>query len=110
MPFLDYNRDGHLDLFVSNYAEFGLRKRYLVQEKSLLFFFKTCPQLRPTRTPFDGTVSIALTGTERLPKSAKQWDRERANNYGLTAIAADFDDDDGRTSTWLRLKPESFYS
>jgi enediyne biosynthesis protein E4 len=87
--FVDYDRDGHLDLFVSNYVVFdpqtvpencdwrGIKvncgPRGLEPESHLLF-----------HNNGDGTFTDV---TERSGVGAA------AKSYGLTAVAADFDDD-----------------
>jgi hypothetical protein len=92
--FVDYDRDGHLDLFVSNYVEFDFQKvpaaskqtqcdyqgvpincgpRGLLREKCILY-----------RNNGDGTFSDV---SERSGIAAAE------PSYGLTAVAADFNND-----------------
>jgi hypothetical protein len=92
--FVDYNRDGHLDLFVSNYVRFSIDKAPVSGENS------TCnwkgipvncgPRGLPPETHLlyrnngDGTFKDV---TERSGIGAAK------GSYGLTAVAADFDND-----------------
>lgn len=92
--FLDYNRDGHLDLFVSNYADFDATKTPHPGEKPFCFFQNTPVNCGPRGLPF-GHHSLYRNngnGTFTDVSDASGISALR-NNYGLTAIAADFDDD-----------------
>jgi hypothetical protein len=92
--FIDYNRDGHLDLFVANYLDFDV---------------KSSPQ--PGQTANCRWMGVPVTcGPRGFPHGQHSLYRNKGdgtfldisvasgiaaakNSYGLTAIAADFDDD-----------------
>ncbi len=92
--FIDYNRDGHLDLFVSNYIEFDL-KRVPKPGENRYCNWKGLPvECGPRGLPVgyhslyrnngDGTFTdlSALAGISRMQGS-----------YGMTAVSADFNED-----------------
>jgi hypothetical protein len=92
--FVDYNRDGYLDLFVSNYVAFDYSKTPRPGEEPYCFFHNVPVNCGPRGLPFgrhslyrnnrDGTFSdVSETAGIAGIRS----------NYGLTAVAADFDDD-----------------
>jgi hypothetical protein len=92
--FLDYNRNGHLDLFVSNYAGFDYGKTPRPGEKPYCFFQGVPVNCGPRGLPF-GTHSLYRNngdGTFTDVSVAAGISGARSN-YGLTAVAADFDDD-----------------
>ena len=92
--FLDYNRDGHLDLFVSNYVQFD---------------FKTVP--RPAQNPTCSFRGVPVNcGPRGLTPGYHSLYRNNGNgtftdvskeagisgfkdSYGLTVVSADFDND-----------------
>jgi enediyne biosynthesis protein E4 len=92
--FVDYNRDGHLDLFVSNYIRFSIEKAPVPGANS------TCnwkgipvncgPRGLPTgkhllyRNNGDGTFTDV---TEKAGIAAA------TESYGMTVVTADFDED-----------------
>ena len=92
--FLDYNRDGWLDIFVSNYTGFDAATASLPGQHPNCFWKDIGVNCGPRGLPFaahslhrnngDGTftdVSVA-SGIARARSS-----------YGLTVVAADYDDD-----------------
>lgn len=92
--FIDYNRDGHLDLFVSNYLQFDLAAAPLPGQSSNCKWHNMSVNCGPRGFPFgrhslyrnngDGTFTD-VSQTAGISKSR--------NSYGLTAVAADLDDD-----------------
>jgi enediyne biosynthesis protein E4 len=92
--FVDYNRDGHLDLFVSNYTQFSFEQAPVPgQNNSCLWLGvpvacgpRGLPKCRHSlyRNNGDGTfsdVSNSAGITRAVP------------TYGMTVVAADFDED-----------------
>ena len=92
--FLDYNRDGHLDLFVSNYIRFSFERAPVPGENSNCHWKgipvvcgpRGLPQGRHSlyRNNGDGTFTDV---TEQAGISAT------TQGYGMTVVAADLDED-----------------
>ena len=82
--FVDYDRDGKLDLFVSNYV--GFSEKSSPRESETFVGPRGLPYGRHSlyRNNGDGTFSDVTdaSGIAKVP-----------GGYGLTAVAADFDDD-----------------
>jgi hypothetical protein len=92
--FIETKRNGHLDLFVSNYAVFDPAKTPHPGEKPYCFFQNVPVNCGPRGLPF-GTHSLYRNngdGTFTDVSEAAGISGARAN-YGLTAVAGDFDDD-----------------
>jgi enediyne biosynthesis protein E4 len=92
--FLDYNRDGLLDLFVSNYVDFDYPKVPRPGEKPYCFFQNVPVNCGPRGLPFGRHTLYRNNGNGTFTDVSEAAGIAKAkNNYGLTAIAADFDDD-----------------
>jgi enediyne biosynthesis protein E4 len=92
--FLDYDRNGHLDLFVSNYANFDYAKVPHPGEKPFCFFQNVPVNCGPRGLPFGKHSLYRNNGNGTFTDVSEVSGIASAkNNYGLTAVAADFDDD-----------------
>ena len=89
--FLDYNRDGHLDLFVSNYIRFSFRTRPAPGENSNCNWKGIPVNCGPRGLPPEGILCIATTGTAHSPMSRKRREslqhRELRNDRGRRPIS-----------------------
>ena len=92
--FVDYNRDGHLDLFVSNYLQFDFSK-VPSPGSGVNCNFKGIPiECGPRGLPF-GTHSLygnngdgTFTDVSKESGIGQPWP-----SYGMTVVAADFNED-----------------
>ena len=92
--FLDYDRNGHLDLFVSNYTGFDLARTPRPGEKSYCFFQGVPVNCGPRGLPFGQHSLYRNNGNGTFTDVSKAAGiADARSNYGLTAVAADFDDD-----------------
>ena len=93
--FLDYNRDGHLDLFVSNYVEFDLAHAPEPSLQNPTCSFEGVPVYCGPRGLRPGHHSLYRNngdGTFTDVSEASGIARHRAS-YGLTVVTADVDRD-----------------
>ncbi|MGA2807438.1 MAG: CRTAC1 family protein [Terracidiphilus sp.] len=92
--FLDYNRDGRLDLFVSNYVTFEYGKTPRPGEKSYCFFLNMPVNCGPRGLPFAQHSLYRNNGDGTFTDVSQTAGIAGArSNYGLTVVAGDFDDD-----------------
>ena len=92
--FLDYNRDGHLDIFVSNYARFDQGTSHKPGQAPNCFYSGIAVNCGPRGFPF-GQHSLYHNNGDGTFKDVSEASGIAAakSSYGFTAIAADFDDD-----------------
>jgi enediyne biosynthesis protein E4 len=92
--FVDYNRDGHLDLFVSNYVGFDYGKTPRPGEKSYCYFLNMPVNCGPRGLPYGRHSLYRNNGNGTFTDVSESAGISAArSNYGLTVSAADLDDD-----------------
>ena len=92
--FIDYNRDGHLDLFVANYALLDLKTAPKPGEKPTCFFDGLPVNCGPRGYPHGNHSLYRNNGDGTFTDtSAPSGIAGVRSSFGLTAVAADFDDD-----------------
>jgi len=92
--FLDYNRDGHLDLFVANYVAFDLGKAPKPGQTGNCRWMDTPVTCGPRGFPYGRHSLYRNNGDGTFTDvSAASGISAAKSSYGLTAISADFDDD-----------------
>ncbi len=92
--FLDYDRNGHLDLFVSNYLDFDLARAPKPGANSNCYW-KGVPVLcGPRGLPFSHHSLYRNDGHGSFEDVTKESGIANARpGYGMTVVAADFDND-----------------
>ncbi len=91
--FVDYNRDGHLDLFLSTYVDFDPAKTPRPGENTSCNW-KGIPVNCGPRGLTEGRFFLFRNnGKGVFSDVTKEAGLGQARGYGLTAIAADFDED-----------------
>jgi hypothetical protein len=92
--FLDYDRDGHLDLFVSNYIQFDIHSAPKPGEKSFCFW-KGQPVNCGPRGLTPGVHLLYHNNGDGTftDVSEKAGIGGKKDCYGMTVVAADFDED-----------------
>ncbi len=92
--FLDYNRDGHLDLFVASYLDFDLQNSPKPGQNANCRWMGTPVTCGPRGFPYGHHRLYRNKGDGTFADvSAASGIAASKNSYGLTAIAGDFDDD-----------------
>ena len=92
--FLDYDRDGHLDLFVAYYCVFDYGKSPHPGDKPFCFYRTQPVMCGPNGLPFGKHTLYHNNGKGKFIDVSKESGILAAqDNYGLTVVAGDFDDD-----------------
>jgi hypothetical protein len=91
---VDYDRDGHLDLFVANYLEFDLETTPKPGEESFCFFHGEPVNCGPRGLPPAKCSLYRNNGDGTFTDVSVEAGVDAARgSFGMTAVAADFDDD-----------------
>jgi enediyne biosynthesis protein E4 len=92
--FVDYNRDGHLDLFVSNYVRFSI-EHAPVPGENINCNWKGVPvECGPRGLPTGKHSLYRNNGDGTFTDVSEQSGISKATgSYGMTVVAADFDED-----------------
>jgi hypothetical protein len=92
--FLDYNRDGHLDLFVSNYVRFSFEHAPVPGENSNCNWKGIPVECGPRGLPTGRHSLYRNNGDGTFTDVSQQAGIAAAKeSYGMTVVAADFDED-----------------
>jgi enediyne biosynthesis protein E4 len=92
--FLDYNRDGHLDLFVSNYIRFSFEHAPAPGENSTCNWKGIPVNCGPRGLPAGRHSLYRNNGNGTFTDVTKQAGIAGATeSYGMTVVTADFDED-----------------
>ncbi|MGD1073054.1 MAG: CRTAC1 family protein [Bryobacteraceae bacterium] len=91
---VDYNRDGHLDLFVSNYLEFDFAKVPKPGEAGICNWRGVPVNCGPKGLPMGRHSLYRNNGDGTFTDvSEKSGIAKAGRTYGMTVVAADFDND-----------------
>ncbi|MGB6725453.1 MAG: CRTAC1 family protein [Terracidiphilus sp.] len=92
--FVDYNRDGHLDLFISNYIRFDLSKAPQPGAASTCNWKGIPVNCGPRGLPTGRHLLYRNNGDGTFTDVTKESGIASATeSYGMTVVAADFDED-----------------
>jgi hypothetical protein len=92
--FVDYNRDGHLDLFVSNYIRFSIERAPVPGESSTCSWKGVPVNCGPRGLPTGRHSLYRNNGDGTFTDVTKQSGIASATeSYGMTVVTADFDED-----------------
>jgi len=92
--FVDYNRDGHLDLFVSNYVRFSFEHAPVPGENSNCNWKGVPVECGPRGLPTGRHSLYRNNGNGTFTDVSQQAGIAKATeSYGMTVVAADFDED-----------------
>jgi len=92
--FLDYDRDGHLDLFVSNYIRFNLERAPVPGENSTCNWKGIPVNCGPRGLPTGRHSLYHNNGDGTFTNVTKKAGiAEATESYGMTVVTADFDED-----------------
>jgi hypothetical protein len=92
--FVDYNRDGHLDLFVSNYVGFSFERTPLPGQNSACIWLGVPVACGPRGLPTARHWLYRNSGDGTFTDVSESAGIARAtSSYGMTVVAADFDED-----------------
>ena len=92
--FVDYDRDGHLDIFVSNYVDFSFERAPVPGQNSSCMWLGVPVACGPRGLPTARHWLYRNNGDGTFTDVSKQAGiAQAASSYGLTVVAADFDED-----------------
>lgn len=92
--FVDYDRDGHLDIFVSNYVDFSFERAPVPGQNSSCMWLGVPVACGPRGLPTARHWLYRNNGDGTFTDVSKQAGiAQAASSYGLTVVTADFDED-----------------
>lgn len=92
--FLDYNRDGHLDLFVSNYVRFSFEHAPIPGENTNCNWKGIPVECGPRGLPMGRHSLYRNNGDGTFAEVTREAGiADATESYGMTVVAADFDED-----------------